>query len=54
MERSTIEDEEIAFKVDFQKDSYFGDLPSTIKFGFKYMSREVSKDKNLDYYEWDG
>ena len=44
MERSTIEDEEIAFKVDFQKDSYFGDLPSTIKFGFKYRSREVTKD----------
>jgi TonB-dependent receptor len=54
IERSTIEDEELAFKVDFQKDSNFGNLPSVIKFGFKYRSREVTNDKNLDFYTWDG
>ena len=51
MERSTIEDEELAFQIDFQKDSYFGDLPSAIKFGLKYRSREVTNDKNLDFYD---
>ena len=54
IENSTIEDEETAFKIDFQKDSSYGDLPATIKFGMKYRSREVTVDKNKDFYKWDG
>ena len=54
LESSTIEDEEVAFKIDFEKASMFGDLPSTMKFGIKYRTRDVKNDKNLYFYEWDG
>jgi TonB-dependent receptor len=53
LESSTIEDEEVAFKMDFEKASMFGDLPSTMKFGMKYRTRDVKHDKNLYFYEWD-
>ncbi|MDA0759315.1 MAG: TonB-dependent receptor [Proteobacteria bacterium] len=54
LESSTIEDEEVAFKIDFEKASMYGDLPSTMKFGIKYRTRDVKNDKNKYFYEWDG
>ena len=54
LESSTIEDEEVAFKIDFEKASMFGDLPSTMKFGIKYRTRDVKNDTNKYFYEWDG
>ena len=45
LESSTIEDEEVAFKIDFEKASMFGDLPSTMKFGMKYRTRDVKNDR---------
>ncbi|MDA0880379.1 MAG: TonB-dependent receptor [Proteobacteria bacterium] len=54
LESSTIEDEEVAFKIDFEKASMYGDLPSTMKFGIKYRTRDVKNDTNKYFYEWDG
>ena len=51
-EDSVIEDRVSSFKVDFMKEGFMvSDVPTTLKWGLKYSTRE--KEKNVEGYSWE-
>ena len=51
-EDSVIQDRESSFKVDFTKEGFMvSDVPTTLKWGLKYSTRE--KEKNVEGYSWE-
>lgn len=46
-EKSVVQDSEVSMHADFEKDMDVFNIPSTVKFGFKYRSREKEVDANV-------
>lgn len=46
-EKSLVQDKEVSLHADFEKELALLDMPSTVKFGFKYRARQKDADFNI-------